>query len=242
MGARHQRAVIGLGIAGGPDLEVLHPRDQLLHQEIGGLGADRHRYRNRHAALAGGAVAGADQGVDRLVHVGVGHHDHVVLGAAEALHALAVGAAGRIDVFGDRRRADESDRHDARIVEQRVDRFLVAVDDVEDARRQPGLDHQFAEPHRHRRVALRRLEDEGIAAGDRRGEFPHRDHGREVERRDAGDHAQGLAQRIEIDPGTGGGGVFALHQVRDAAGELDHFEAALDVALGVRHGLAVLGG
>ena len=30
--------------------------------------------------------------------------------------------------------------------------------------------------------------------------------------------------------------------MRDAAGELDHFEAALDVALGVRDGLAVLGG
>ena len=168
MGARHQRAVIRLGIARRPDLEALHPRDELLHQEVGGFRADRHRDRHRHAAFAGGAVAGADQSVDRLVHVGVGHHDQVVLGAAEALHALAVGAAGRIDVFGDRRRADETDRHDARIGQQRVDRFLVAVDDVEDARRQPGLDHQFAEPHRHRGIALRRLEDEGVAAGDGR--------------------------------------------------------------------------
>jgi hypothetical protein len=30
--------------------------------------------------------------------------------------------------------------------------------------------------------------------------------------------------------------------MRNAAGELDHFEAALDVALGVGEGLAVLGG
>ena len=149
------------------------------HQRVGGLAADRHRDRDRHAALAGRAVAGADQGIDRLVHIGVRHHDHVVLGAAEALHAFAVGAAGRIDIFGDRRGADEADRLDARIVEQRIDRFLVAVDDVENAGRQAGFDDQFGEPHRHRRVSLRRLEDEGIAAGDRRGEFPHRDHRRE---------------------------------------------------------------
>ena len=126
-------------------------------------------------------------------------------------------------------------------VEQRVDRLLVAVDDVEHAGRQAGLDQQLGEPHRHRRIALRRLEDEGVAAGERRREFPHRDHGREIERRDAGDDAERLAHRVEVDAGAGAFGVLALHQVRDAAGELDHLEAALDVALGVGDGLAVLG-
>ena len=127
-------------------------------------------------------------------------------------------------------------------VEQRVDRFLVAVDDIEHARRQPGLDQQFGKPHRHGRIALRRLEDEGIAAGERRREFPHRDHGREIERRDAGDDAERLAHRVEVDAGAGALAVFALDQMRDAAGEFDHFEAALDVAFGVGEGLAVLGG
>ncbi len=124
----------------------------------------------------------------------------------------------------------------------RVDRFLVAVDDVEHARRQAGFDQQFGEAHRHRRIALRRLQDEGVAAGDRRREFPHRDHRREVERRDAGDDAERLAHRIEVDAGAGALGVLALHQVRHAAGELDHLDAALDVALGVGQRLAVLGG
>ena len=63
-----------------------------------------------------------------------------------------------------------------------------------------------------------------------------------VERRDAGDDAQRLAQRIEVDAGAGAVGIFALQQMRDAAGELDHFEAALDVAAGVGNRLAVLGG
>jgi hypothetical protein len=46
--------------------------------------------RDGHAALAGRAVAGADRGVGGQLHVGVGQHDHVVLGAAQRLHALAV--------------------------------------------------------------------------------------------------------------------------------------------------------
>ncbi len=62
-----------------------------------------------------------------------------------------------------------------------------------------------------------------------------------VERRDAGDDAERLAHRIEVDAGTGAFGVFALQQMRNAAGEFDHLEAALDVALGVGERLAVLG-
>ena len=62
-----------------------------------------------------------------------------------------------------------------------------------------------------------------------------------VERRDAGDDAERLAHGIEVDARAGALGEFALQEVRDAAGELDDFEAALDVALGVGEGLAVLG-
>jgi hypothetical protein len=86
----------------------------------------------------------------------------------------------------------------------------------------------------------RRLEDEGIAAGDRRCAFPERDHGREVERRDAGNDAERLAHGIEVDARPRAVGEFALHQVRNAAGEFDHLESALDVALGVADRLAVL--
>jgi hypothetical protein len=50
--------------------------------------ADRDDDRDRHAALAGRAVAGADRGVGGHVEVGVGQHDHVVLRAAERLHRL----------------------------------------------------------------------------------------------------------------------------------------------------------
>ena len=46
----------------------------------------------------------------RLVEVGVGHDDQVVLGPAGRLHALAVPRAGLVDVLRHGRRADERDR------------------------------------------------------------------------------------------------------------------------------------
>ena len=72
--------------------------------------------------------------------------------------------------------------------------------------------------------------------------FPQRDHCREIERRDAGDHAERLPHRIKIDARSGALGVFALQQIRNAAGELHHFEPALNVAARIGQGLAVLGG
>jgi hypothetical protein len=71
---------------------------------------------------------------------------------------------------------------------------------------------------------------------------PQRDHRREVERRDAGDHAERLTQRVDVDAGARALGVLTLQQVRDADGELDHLDAALNVALGIREGLAVFAG
>src|ERR1700692_4888630 len=76
---------------------------------------------------------------------------------------------------------------------------LLAVTAVEPAGGKARLDEKLRKPHRHRRVALGRLEDEGVAAGERRGELPHRDHGREIERRDAGDHPERLAHGIKVD-------------------------------------------
>src|SRR3546814_4537048 len=51
-----------------------------------------------------------------------------------------------------------------------------------------------------------------------------------------------LVRRVHVDAGTGALGVLALEQVRDAAGELDHFQPALQVAARIRQHLAVLAG
>jgi hypothetical protein len=107
---------------------------------------------------------------------------------------------------------------------------------------EPGLEEKLGKPHRNRGIAFRRFEDERIPAGKCRSEFPHRDHGREIERRYAGHNSEGLSDGEQIDAGSGTLAELAFEQVRDAAGELDDFEAALDVASGIGNRLAVLAG
>ena len=95
-----------------------------------------------------------------------------------------------------------------------IDGHLVALDDVEDARRdarlrraaRPGAadaDGSFSDGFRMnvlpQAMALR--------------EHPHRHHGREVERRDAGHDAERLADLVDVDPGRGLLGEAALEQV-----------------------------
>src|SRR3546814_5893067 len=60
----------------------------------------------------------------------------------------------------DIRTADEADRADRRMIEDRIDHFLVAVDDLKHALGRAGLDHQFGEAHRHARIAFGGLEEE----------------------------------------------------------------------------------
>src|SRR5207248_2001688 len=64
----------------------------------------------------------------------------------------------------------------------------------------------------------------------------------EVERRDSGDDAERLADRVDVDARRGLLAELALEQLGDAAAVLDHLEPAGDLTLGVREHLAVLGG
>ena len=65
-------------------------------------------------------------------------------------------------------------------------------------------------------VLLRGLEHEGVPAGDRRRPHPHRHHRREVERRDARDDAERLADRVDVDGGRRLLREVALEQRREA--------------------------
>ena len=145
--AGDERAHLVAVLAGRADLDVGDAVLDLGDQVVGDGLAGEHD-RDGHAPLAGRAVGGADRGVGGHVEVGVGQHEHVVLGAAEGLHALAVLGAGLVDVLGDRRGADEADGLDVGVLEQAVDGHLVAVDDVERAVGQTGLLQQFGDEHR----------------------------------------------------------------------------------------------
>ena len=106
----------------------------------------------------------------------------------------------------------------------------------------PASFSRRASSMRHRRVLLARLQDEGVAARERDREHPQRHHRREVERRDAGHHAERLPHRVAVDAGADFFGELALEQLRNAGGELDHLDAPLHLAGGVRRDLAVFGG
>ena len=75
---------------------------------------------------------------------------------------------------------------------------------------------------------------------DRDREHPARHHHREVERRDASDHAERLTQIPVVDAAADLIGEIGLEQIRNAARELDDLDAAHHFALRVREHLAVL--
>ena len=155
---------------------------------------------------------------------------------------LPCARAGLVDVARDGRRADEAHGRDVGVLEDPIDRHLVALDHVEDTRRDARLGQQLGHVERGGGVLLRRLEDEGVAAGECVAEHPHRHHGREVERRDAGHDAERLADLVDVDAGRDLLAEAALEQVGHAAGELQVLQAAGDLAEGVRRDLAVLRG
>ena len=102
--------------------------------------ADGDDHRTGHAALAGGAEAGADQAVDGRLDHRVGADHHVVLGPAEGLDPLAGLGRAFVDELGDRSRADEGDRVDVGVVEDALDHFAAAVDEVDHAVGQAEFD------------------------------------------------------------------------------------------------------
>ena len=236
-----QRAHLVVGLVARTDLDRRDPLGDLADELVGDrLGGEDDA--DRHAPLAGGAVAGRHRGVGGHVEIGVGEHEHVVLRPAEGLDALAVLRSRLVDVAGDRRRADEADGGDVGVLEEPVDGDFVAMHDVEASRWEAGRGEQLGEEHRRRRILLAGLEHERVAARQGVGEHPHRHHRRKVERGDPGDDAERLADRVDVDAGRRLLRVAALHQVRDAAGELDVLQAAGDLAEGVAQHLAVLGG
>ena len=60
----------------------------------------------------------------------------------------------------------------------------------------PDLGHQLGDPERAQRRQLGRLEDHGVAGGERRAHLPAAEHEREVPRHDLADDAERLAEHV----------------------------------------------
>ena len=124
------------------------------------------------------------------------------LAPPSACTRLPLPRRGLVDVPRDRRGSDERHRLHVGVLEQPVDRDLVAVHDVEHAGGQPGFRPQLREPVGGRRILLARLEDHRVPGGDRDREEPARHHRREVERADDRDDAERLADGVHVDVST----------------------------------------
>ena len=204
--------------------------------------ADGDRDADGEAALTGAAEGGVGNDLSGGFGIGVGQNDDMVFGAALALHALSARGAARVDVFCNRRRADEADGAHERMVEQCVDCGLAAVDEIDDAGGQAGFVDQFDKTRRGERNAIARLEHHGIAGSDGVGKEPERDHERKIEGRDDGADAERLAHHDFVDAGRNIFERVALHEHGDAAGDFDVFNAAAEFAFRFGEGLSVFGG
>ena len=98
--AGDERAHLVASVCGRADLNVGDARFHFFDECVGHR-VDGEHNADRHAPLARRAVRGADRSVGGHVEIGIGQHEHVVLGATECLHALAIRCTGLVDVLRD---------------------------------------------------------------------------------------------------------------------------------------------
>ena len=137
-----------------------------------------------------------------------------------------------VHVARDRRGADERHRLHVGVLEQAVDRDLVAVHDVEHARGEAGLGPQLAANQFAADGSFSLgFSTTALPARDRDREEPARHHRREVERADDRDDAERLAHRVDVDLGRDRPRrTSPFSRCGSAARELDDLEAACDLA------------
>ena len=109
------------------DFEFFDAGNQRFDQTIRGVFANGDCNRNCHAAFASGTVTCANQRVSCLIHIRVGHDDHVVFGTTEALNAFAIRAACCIDIFSDGGRANKANGLDCVVMQDCVNCNFVTI-------------------------------------------------------------------------------------------------------------------
>ncbi len=151
------------------------------------------------------------------------------------LRRLAVDAGAGAVRAGEREAADERARG-----ERLAHGGAGAGDEVEDAGRQAGVLQALDELERRQRRGRRRLEDDGVAVGERRRDLPGRDGDGEVPRRDDGDHAERLAPAEQHRLGRVGRQHFAGAAPALAGEVAQDVARPRDLAPGLRDRLALL--
>ena len=141
-------------------------------------------------------MAGAGDGGGE---VGVGEDDVRGLAAEFEREPLQVAGRRPDDGLPGCDRTGEGDLVDVGMGSQRCSGLGAAGDDVDDPRRDPRFEAEFAEPQRAERRLLGRLQDERAPGGEDRPELPDGGGDRPVPGDDAADDADGLPQRVAQD-------------------------------------------
>ena len=212
--------IIACGI--GADLQGLDPRDKFFDQPICGFVTHWHGHGNRHAAFACRPITRADQGVSGLIHIGIGHDDHMVFCPAKALAAFACFGRPAINILRNRGRPHKAYGLNDLAVQDGIHSPLIAIDYLEHAIRQTRLFQKRTQHHRAGRITFRRFEDHRVARCQGRAQFPQGDHGGKVERRDPCNNAQRLAHGIHVNARACGICEFTLQQMRCADAKFNH--------------------
>ena len=135
---------------------------------------------------------------DRVGHraeVGVAEHDHRRLAPELEVHALHALHGPAHHGLARLRRARDADHVDLAVGDERLADLGVAGHHVEQPGGKPRLDGQLGKPQRRARRGGCRLQDDGIARGERGARLPDRHDEREIPRSDPGDHANRAARQ-----------------------------------------------
>src|SRR5947199_3367255 len=184
----------------------------------------------REAAFSGAAVKRLGDDVDRPVPVGVGHHDHEILGAAERLDALARVSRATPYRPGDRRRSDERHGADLGVVADRLDDLPASVDQIDDSGRQVAFLEKPKDQSLRKGHLLGGFDDDRVARSDGERQEPEGNHRGEVERRDGRANADRLPDHLAVDSRGDVLETVTHHEGRGSAGNLDALDPPPDAA------------
>ena len=224
------------------DAQGLRAGDELVLERLQDVFVDEQPGRRR-AALARRPERAPERAVDREVHVRVVEYQDRVLSAHLQVKALVLLRAFHADRLSDRGRAGEGDDPDVRMVHERIaDLGAGPRDDVENPVGKAGLLEDLRELEHGGGRVRGRLDDDGVAADERRHGLPRRDRDRKVPRRDEPAHPDGLARRHRPFVLQLGRSRHAEQAPPFAGREKRHVDRLLDVAPRLREHLAHLAG
>ena len=233
---RDERPHLGLLVGGVSDADSFRGLDQPLRKLVVGGALDEDP-RAGAAVLACVVEDGIRSRGGGTIEIGVGEHDVGRLAAQLERDALDRRRRAFHDGTADLGRAGEADLRDVRVLDQPpADDRALAGDDVEDAFGDAGFQRQLGEAEHGQRRQLGGLEDDGVAARERRADLPARDVEREVPRHDEADDAERLAERR--GDAAGDGDRVAVVLVDGARVEVEDLRHHADLAACARDGLA----